>query len=74
MPKSTFGLDIVPNGAVHCAAWPKNLFRNVYRAVETGQMPAEPDWSTFEDGHKEMAICDAILESNKSQQWTDVNY
>ena len=53
---------------------PKNLFRNVYRAVETGQMPAEPDWSTFEDGHKEMAICDAILESNKSQQWTDVQY
>jgi len=53
---------------------PKNLFRNVYRTVEAGQMPAEPDWSTFEDGHKEMAICDAILESNKSQQWTDVNY
>ena len=53
---------------------PKNLFRNVYRTVEAGQMPAEPDWSTFEDGHKEMAICDAILESNKSQQWTDVQY
>jgi predicted dehydrogenase len=53
---------------------PKNLFRNVYRAIEAGQMPAEPDWSTFEDGHKEMAICDAVLESNQAQCWTDVKY
>ena len=53
---------------------PKNLFRNVYRAVEVGSMPAEPDWSTFEDGHKEMAICDAILASHKAQSWTDVEY
>jgi len=53
---------------------PKNLFRNVYRAVEKGQMPDNPDWSTFVDGHKEMAICDAIIQSNREQQWTDVQY
>ena len=54
---------------------PKNLFRNVYRAIANGgQMPADPDWSTFVDGHKEMAICDAILASNKSQSWTEVQY
>ena len=53
---------------------PKNLFRNVYRAVPTGQMPAEPDWSTFEDGHKEVAICEAVLNSNKDQKWVDVDY
>lgn len=53
---------------------PKNLFRNVYRAVEQGQMPSDPDWSTFEDGHKEVAICEAVLTSHKNQQWTDVDY
>ena len=53
---------------------PKNLFRNVYRAVARGAMPADPDWSTFADGHTEMAICDAILASNREQKWTDVKY
>ena len=53
---------------------PKNLFRNVYRAVEKGQMPDNPDWSTFVDGHKEMAICDAIIQSSREQKWTDVQY
>ena len=54
---------------------PKNLFRNVYRAVaEGGSIPSNPDWSTFLDGHKEVAICEAILASNKSQSWTDVSY
>jgi predicted dehydrogenase len=53
---------------------PKNLFRNVYRAVEKGAMPAEPDWSTFEDGHKEVAVCEAVLASHKSQRWVDVSY
>ncbi len=53
---------------------PKNLFRNVYRAVEKGAMPTNPDWSTFVDGHKEVAICDAMLASHKSKAWADVQY
>jgi predicted dehydrogenase len=54
---------------------PKNLFRNVYRAIAGGgRMPAEPDWSTFVDGHKEVAICEAVLASHKAQGWVDVNY
>jgi predicted dehydrogenase len=53
---------------------PKNFFRNVYRAVEGGKMPAEPDWSTFVDGHKEVAICEAVLASNKAQKWVEVSY
>ena len=53
---------------------PKNMFRNVYRAVAAGQMPSTPDWSTFEDGHKEVAICDAVLASHKSRVWVDVEY
>ena len=53
---------------------PKNLFRNVYAAVASGEMPDEPTWSTFEDGHNEMAICDAVLASSKSQSWVGVKY
>ena len=54
---------------------PKNLFRNVYRAIAAGgSMPSSPDWSTFEDGHKEVAVCDAVLASNKAQGWVEVKY
>ncbi len=53
---------------------PKNLFRNVYAAVAQGTMPDDPDWSTFEDGHNEAAICEAVLASSKAQKWVDVKY
>jgi predicted dehydrogenase len=53
---------------------PKILFRNVYRAGERGTMPDKPDWSTFEDGHKEVVICEAVLASHKTQSWIDVNF
>ncbi len=54
---------------------PKNLCRNVYRAVLAGgTMPAEPDWSTFVDGHKEVAICEAVLDSHKKRAWVEVQY
>jgi predicted dehydrogenase len=53
---------------------PKNFFRNVYRAVAGGKMPAEPDWSTFVDGHKEVAICEAVLASHRAQKWVNVSY
>ncbi|MEZ6102200.1 MAG: Gfo/Idh/MocA family oxidoreductase [Pirellulaceae bacterium] len=54
---------------------PKNLFRNVYRAVAAGgKQPAAPDWSTFVDGHKEVAICEAVLQSHRSKSWVEVAY
>jgi predicted dehydrogenase len=53
---------------------PKNLFRNVYRAVAAGEMPAAPDWSTFDDGHKEVAICEAVLESHRRTAWVEVSH
>ena len=54
---------------------PKNLFRNVYRVVQKGgAMPSNPDWSTFVDGHREVAICEAVLASHERQGWVDVEY
>jgi len=32
----------------------------------------EVDFSTFQDGHNELAICEAILASNQAKRWTAV--
>ncbi|MAT70510.1 MAG: dehydrogenase [Planctomycetaceae bacterium] len=51
---------------------PKNLFRNVYGFI-AGTRPGG-DFATFEDGHNEIAICDAVLKSSREKQWVDVEY
>ena len=49
---------------------PKNLFRNFYLKV-IGD-PAALAFPTFEDGHREVAICEAVLASSRSRKWTKV--
>ena len=39
-----------------------------------GGTKAAPAFSTFQDGHDEIAICDAILRSHASRSWTKVTY
>jgi predicted dehydrogenase len=51
---------------------PKNLFRNVYGFI-AGTRPGG-DFSTFLDGHNEIAICDAALKSSRERRWVDVQY
>lgn len=51
---------------------PKNLFRNVYGHI-AGRRPGG-DYATFVDGHNEIAICDAVLESGEKKQWVEVTY
>ncbi len=48
----------------------KMLFRNIYAAVAGGK--SERLFATADDGHKEVAVCEAIMKSNKSQSWTKV--
>jgi len=50
----------------------KQLYRAVYRAVASGGMPDEPDFPTFEDGHRENVLGDAIAQSNREQRWVEV--
>ncbi len=50
----------------------KMCFRAFYNAVSTGQMPAAPDFATFEDGHREILVCEAILQSHQNRQWVAV--
>ncbi|MCA9261834.1 MAG: Gfo/Idh/MocA family oxidoreductase [Planctomycetales bacterium] len=51
---------------------PKNLFRNVYGFLAGTRKGG--DFATFVDGHNEIAICDAVLESGRKKQWVDVTY
>jgi predicted dehydrogenase len=53
---------------------PKNLFRNVYDFIREEKDPSKdkPDFPTFADGDWENRIIEAIVESNKTQKWTEV--
>jgi predicted dehydrogenase len=48
-------------------------FREVYRAILAGQAPAEPLYATFEAGHHEMVVGDAIAQSAREGRWVDVS-
>ncbi len=52
---------------------PMNLFAGVYRYIAEGKQGA-PSFSTFQDGHNEIVICEAILESSRTQRWVKVAY
>jgi predicted dehydrogenase len=52
---------------------PYNLFANVYGYIAGGRKGA-PTFSTFQDGHNQIAICEAILASSRSRSWTKVGY
>jgi predicted dehydrogenase len=49
------------------------LFREVYRAILAGRAPDRPLYATFEDGHHEMVVGDAIAASAREGRWVDVS-
>jgi predicted dehydrogenase len=53
---------------------PKNFFRNFYRWIAEDTLPAkgEADFATFEDGHEEILISEAVLKSSKTRKWVKV--
>jgi len=50
----------------------KQLFKEVYAAVEAGKQPENPTFPTFADGLRELLICERIIESNKKQAWVTI--
>ena len=54
---------------------PKNLFLRFYEAVRSNKPPkdGEAEFPTFADGHRGNLIVDAVLESNRQRQWTDIH-
>jgi len=49
------------------------FFRAVYTDVAAGNRQAGSGWATFQDGHYEMKICDAILRSARESRWVDLS-
>lgn len=50
----------------------KHLFRAFYGYIASGDFTASPPFPTFEDGHREILLCEAILKSNQNQCWVEV--
>lgn len=53
----------------------KQLFRAVYGSIargETGPDPSGVAWPTFADGHRELRVCEAILQSHRENRWVAV--
>ncbi|MFC1465019.1 MAG: Gfo/Idh/MocA family protein [Candidatus Brachytrichaceae bacterium NZ_4S206] len=50
----------------------KQLYVAVYRYLRAGDFDAAPDFPTFEDGHYELALGEAILQSARERRWVEV--
>jgi predicted dehydrogenase len=69
-PEANFVTDY-PGG--HAEGFPdshKQCFRSFYDAIES-RSPLLP-FPSFEDGHREMRLCDAILKSARAGAWVDI--
>ena len=50
----------------------KQLYRAIYADIRAGKPSSQPLYATFQDGHKELALCEAILMSSKTGTWVKV--
>jgi len=50
----------------------KQLYGAIYKYIEAGDYSVKPDFATFEDGHEELVLGEAILRSFKEQRWVDL--
>ncbi|MCA9126016.1 MAG: Gfo/Idh/MocA family oxidoreductase [Planctomycetales bacterium] len=50
----------------------KQLFCDFYRSIQDGSFRQSPSYPTFHDGHREIMLCEAILESAEKRAWIDV--
>lgn len=67
------GLTGFPGG--HAEGYPDTflqVFRQFYAAIESGRMPETGKFATFEDGHHEMLLCDAIQKSARERKWVKI--
>ena len=52
----------------------KMLFRAFYDYIAAGDFDATRHFPTFEEGHQEIVLCEAILRSARDGRWVDVDY
>lgn len=51
---------------------PKQMFRQIYAKIRGEVDRTEPPFPTFEDGLRELVLCDRILESSEKRGWVTV--
>jgi predicted dehydrogenase len=51
----------------------KQLYRSFYGHLAAGDFSTPPPYPTFEDGHREIVLCDAILRSHRESRWVTVD-
>ncbi|MFA5014160.1 MAG: Gfo/Idh/MocA family oxidoreductase [Actinomycetota bacterium] len=72
MNRSVRQYSSYPGG--HAEGFPdtsKQLFNNVYKQILTGKEP-KFDFPTFEDGYRELILCDVIFDSALKEKWKEV--
>ncbi len=50
----------------------KQCFKAFYSYILKGDYKAKPHFPTFADGHREVALCEAILKSSKKNGWVPI--
>ncbi|MBM3995596.1 MAG: Gfo/Idh/MocA family oxidoreductase [Planctomycetes bacterium] len=50
----------------------KQLFQTIYGYIDAGDFNAPRPFPTFADGHREIALCEAILKSQRNRAWVRV--
>lgn len=50
----------------------KQLFQSIYDYIDAGDFRAPRSFPSFADGHHEVVVCEAILQSHREQRWVDV--
>jgi predicted dehydrogenase len=50
----------------------KQQYRAIYADIREARRSPEPLYATFEDGHRELLICEAILKSHRTGYWARV--
>lgn len=50
----------------------KMCFKAFYDYIAAGDFEATPFFPTFEEGHREILLCEAILRSNEEQRWVEL--
>lgn len=73
MTPAARGYSVYPGG--HTEGYPDTfaqLFKDFYAYIEAGDFSAPRQFPTFETGHVEMGLCDAIAQSGKQRRWVQV--
>ena len=50
----------------------KHSFQAFYQYIDAGDHQAPASFASFEDGHHEILVCEAILKSHRQQRWIDI--